>query len=123
MDIQNTSYKFLVTGGGGYIGFHVGLALVQLKQEVVLFDIKYPSKIWDPSIEISSVSSEDGELVEEQIRCSYGTMKFVKGNHLSFYRQTILKQLNFLERRYKKHSPTPQSNWERNMRHSFRLVF
>ena len=80
MDSQ-LAYKFLITGGGGYIGFHIGLRLLQLRHEVILFDVNYPSKKWDPIIKNLVVKKTNGEISEE-ISCSHGTMEFVKGNKL-----------------------------------------
>lgn len=71
------SYTFLITGGAGYIGFHIGLQLLQLKHKVILFDINYPNKKWDSNLEFSP--NGNGEEMED-ISCSYGTMKFLKGN-------------------------------------------
>jgi nucleoside-diphosphate-sugar epimerase len=71
------SCTFLITGGAGYIGFHVGLQLLQLKHKVILLDINYPNKKWDSNLEFSP--NGNGEELED-ISCSYGTMKFVKGN-------------------------------------------
>ena len=68
---------FLITGGAGYVGFHVGIKLLQLKHNVILFDANYPLKKWDPNIEFDL--SGNGEEIEK-FSCSYGTMKFVKGN-------------------------------------------
>ncbi len=68
---------FLITGGAGYIGFHIGLQLLQLKQKVILLDINYPTKKWDSNFEFSP--NGNGEEIED-VSCSYGTMKFVKGN-------------------------------------------
>ena len=81
MDSQLT-HKFLIVGGGGYIGFHVGLRLLQLRHEVILFDMNYPSKKWDPNIKVSSMSQNINEETSEVISCTHGTMKFVKGNEL-----------------------------------------
>ncbi len=81
MDSQST-YKFLITGGGGYIGFHIGLRLLQLQHEVILFDVNYPAKKWDPNIEHSVSYNTHGIKIEE-ISCSDGTMKFINGNLLS----------------------------------------
>lgn len=76
---SHLSYKFLITGGGGYIGFHIGLRLLQLQHEVTLFDTNYPSKKWDPNVRYShSANASDGNN-REDISCSYGTMTFVKG--------------------------------------------
>jgi len=74
---SETSYTFLITGGAGYIGFHIGLQLLRLKHKVILFDINYPTRKWDQNIEFSPNGNEE-EI--EDISCSYGTMKFVKGN-------------------------------------------
>lgn len=74
---SESSYTFLITGGAGFIGFHIGVKLLQLKHIVILFDVNYPLKKWDPNIEL--YPNSDGEEIEE-ISCSYGTMKFVKGN-------------------------------------------
>ena len=74
---SESSYTFLITGGAGFIGFHIGVKLLQLKHIVILFDVNYPLKKWDSNIELGSNS--DGEEIEE-ISCSYGTMKFVKGH-------------------------------------------
>ncbi|XP_046635213.1 short-chain dehydrogenase/reductase family 42E member 1-like [Daphnia pulicaria] len=71
------SCTFLITGGAGYIGFHVGLQLLQLKHKVILLDINYPNKKWDSNLEFSP--NGNGEELED-ISCSYGTMKFVKGD-------------------------------------------
>jgi len=81
MDSQ-PAYKFLITGGGGYIGFHIGLRLLQLQHEVILFDVNYPSKKWDPNIEHSVSHNTHGKKIEE-ISCSHGTMKFINGSKLS----------------------------------------
>lgn len=74
---DESSYRFLVTGGAGHVGFHIGVRLLQLKHEVILVDINYPSKKWDCNIRISSVGDSEGT---EEITCSHGTMKFIKGN-------------------------------------------
>lgn len=71
------SYTILITGGAGYIGFHIGLQLLQLKHKVILLDINYPNKKWDSNLEFSP--NGNGEEMED-MSCSYGTMKFVKGN-------------------------------------------
>lgn len=73
------SHKFLVTGGGGYIGFHIGLRLLQLQHEVTLFDISYPSKKWDPNMRYSHSTNVSEDDNREEISCTYGTMKFIKG--------------------------------------------
>ena len=74
---SESSYTFLITGGAGFIGFHIGVKLLQLKHIVILFDVNYPLKKWDSNIELGPNS--DGEEIED-ISCSYGTMKFVKGH-------------------------------------------
>lgn len=75
---DESSCRFLVTGGSGPIGFHIGLRLLQLKHEVILFDINYPSEKWDSNIRFSS-EGNSGEI--EEMTCSFGKMKFVKGNY------------------------------------------
>lgn len=74
---DESSCRFLVTGGSGPIGFHIGLRLLQLKHEVILFDINYPSEKWDSNIRFSS-EGNSGEI--EEMTCSFGKMKFVKGD-------------------------------------------
>ena len=76
MSIQDTvSHKFLITGGGGYIGFHIGLDLLRLKHEVILFDLNFPAKLWNDSLTYSS----DGDHINH-VSCSLGNFKFIKGN-------------------------------------------
>lgn len=77
MNDQQSSYKFLITGGGGFIGFHIGLRLLQLKHEVILYDINYPSKKWDSALDLDSTTGIQGKT--EELFCSYGKIKFFKG--------------------------------------------
>jgi len=70
--------KFLVTGGGGYIGFHISLKLLELGHQVSLLDISYPSKKWDTSLSI--IDNEEKQANE--IHCSFGKMEFIKGKTL-----------------------------------------
>ena len=77
MDRQPQSYTFLVTGGGGYIGFHIGLRLLQLKHKVILFDVNYPSKKWDQNLSFPASAVSTGPI--EEITCSYGILHFVMG--------------------------------------------
>lgn len=68
-------FRFVITGGGGFIGFHIGLRLLQLNHEVILYDINYPSAKWDAKLQISH---DDDDLFKEGT-CSFGKLKFVKG--------------------------------------------
>lgn len=75
--VLSTNPKFLVTGGGGYIGFHIGMRLLQLGYEVVLFDLRHPSSDWDHNISVQRIHCD--ELEKELITCSAGKVLFIKG--------------------------------------------
>ena len=68
---------FLITGGGGYVGFHIGLKLVQLKMKVILLDINFPSAKWGCSI--VQPSTQGNGTSTAQIVCPYGSIEFVQG--------------------------------------------
>lgn len=77
METPSPCHKFLVTGGGGYIGFHIAKRLIQLKHEVIIFDLNYPTKSWDANLEYPlTTASNDGM---EELCCTDGKFKFVKG--------------------------------------------
>lgn len=69
----NIKRTFFVTGGCGYVGFHIAKQLIQLGHKVVLYDINNLSDVWDPSYTVAC-----GE--HSQIYFPYGCMKFVKGD-------------------------------------------
>ena len=79
---------FLITGGGGYIGFHIGLRLVQLKKNVILYDVHYPSEKWGSSIVQSSTING---TFNAQIASSHGEMKFILGKSNIRYVITTLE--------------------------------
>jgi len=70
---SNARYRFLITGGGGYVGFHIALKLVQFKHQVVLLDLNHPHRTW------AKYHIEDSSQ-HEIIHTSNGSMKFVKGD-------------------------------------------
>merc|ERR1711973_131882 len=70
---SNARYRFLITGGGGYVGFHIALKLVQFKHQVVLLDLNHPHRTW------AKYRIEDSSQ-HEIIHTSNGSMKFVKGD-------------------------------------------
>ena len=72
---SNARYRFLITGGGGYVGFHIALKLVQFKHQVVLLDLNHPHRTW------AKYHIEDSSQ-HEIIHTSNGSMKFVKGSRL-----------------------------------------
>merc|ERR1712137_254974 len=61
------------TGGGGHVGFHIALKLVQFKHQVVLLDLNHPHRTW------AKYHIEDSSQ-HEIIHTSNGSMKFVKGD-------------------------------------------
>lgn len=81
MENRQNSYKFLVTGGGGYIGFHIAKRLLQLNHQVVIFDLNYPSKKWDSKLQYPVTTSGNDQM--EEIYCSDGKLIFVKGGIFS----------------------------------------
>jgi len=65
--------KFVIVGGGGYIGYHIGVDLVTKGHEVLLLDIREPDEEW----------------VQDALLCSEfldrkGKLKFRTGNILRF---------------------------------------
>ena len=71
---------FLITGGGGYIGFHIGLKLVQLEKDVILFDVQFPSTVkWNIHSSIVQSSTINGKYTVTDISCPYGKLKFIQG--------------------------------------------
>ena len=70
---SNKQYRFLIVGGGGYVGFHIGLQLLKLKHQVALYDLNRPLKKWASYKTI--VTSSDKWLLT-----SFGAMKFIQGN-------------------------------------------
>jgi len=71
---------FLITGGGGYIGFHIGLKLVQLEKNVILFDVQFPSTVkWNIHSSIVQSSTINGKYTVTDISCPYGKLKFIQG--------------------------------------------
>jgi nucleoside-diphosphate-sugar epimerase len=75
-DVRKT---FLITGGGGYIGFHIGLKLVQLDKDVILFDVQFPAVKWDTHISIVDSSTINGKYTVTDISCPFGKLKFIQG--------------------------------------------
>ncbi len=55
--------KFLITGGCGYVGFHIGKWLVEHGHQVTLYDLKYPLSQWDPTITTTPYCSSVERLV------------------------------------------------------------
>lgn len=82
MDDQATSYKFLITGGGGYIGFHIAKRLLQLNHQVIIFDLNYPSTKWDSCIQYPIRIGIDNQIVK--MYCSDGILEFAQGTNVSF---------------------------------------
>lgn len=103
MENQSSCHKFLITGGGGYIGFHIAKRLLQLKQEVILFDLNYPSRTWDSNLEYPLTTAGDDGM--EELCCTDGKLKFVKGwfqvnPYLQYIKQEII--FMFLSLRWRK---------------------
>lgn len=48
--------RHLVTGGGGYVGLHLGLELLKQGHHVVLFDIRQPVEAIPKDIQFLQVS-------------------------------------------------------------------
>lgn len=80
-DVRKT---FLITGGGGYIGFHIGLKLVQLEKDVILFDVQSPSTVkWGIHSKIVESSTIlNGKCTVTNISYPYGKLKFIQGKFL-----------------------------------------
>jgi len=70
---SNRQYRFLVTGGGGYVGFHIALKLVELGHQVVLYDLNYPHQNW-AEYQLQETSQQ------QSIQTSYGSMQFIQGD-------------------------------------------
>ena len=70
---SNKKYRFLITGGGGYVGFHIALQLIKLKHQVSLLDLNRPHRKWVKHQLRKSSSNE-------YIQTSYGSMQFIEGN-------------------------------------------
>ena len=73
---SNRQYRFLITGGGGYVGFHIALKLVELGHQVVLYDLNYPHQNW-AEYQLQETSQQ------QSIQTSYGSMQFIQGNSSS----------------------------------------
>ena len=72
--------KFLVTGGGGYIGLHIGLNLLKRNHQVILFDIRKPA--FGPPVlfneeDITWISR--CEVFEKEINFKDGKIFFIEG--------------------------------------------
>jgi nucleoside-diphosphate-sugar epimerase len=72
--------KFLITGGCGFIGFHIGRSLLDHGHQVVLYDVTYPDEDWDERLLVAFKC----QLVE-QIVTSSGLIEFIKGFHCTTF--------------------------------------
>jgi nucleoside-diphosphate-sugar epimerase len=56
--------KFVIVGGGGYIGYHIGLDLVIKGHSVVLLDLREPDVEWvEDAEEIPAFVNQRSNLV------------------------------------------------------------
>lgn len=73
--------KFLVTGGGGYVGFHIGLKLVECGHQVILLDVKRPSEKWtNPCSQSIALEYMSDKELDERSRFTTKGMIFLTGN-------------------------------------------
>lgn len=76
--------KFVIVGGGGYIGYHIGQDLQAKGHTVLLFDIVEPHKDWTmefsnakiPFYKGSILSLENLELAFSNADCVIHTGRF-----------------------------------------------
>lgn len=75
-----------IIGGGGYIGYHVGVSMLERNHNVTLFDISEPDSFWLDLTHMIKISNnpQNSTLSETfyKQKAGHKTLKFVKGSLL-----------------------------------------
>lgn len=72
--------KVVVTGGGGYVGFHVGWAIAQGGHEVILLDLARPDPEWHDLAPKVLYDALPKEFWDEEGRGNNASLKYFKAN-------------------------------------------
>ncbi|XP_068248949.1 short-chain dehydrogenase/reductase family 42E member 1-like [Palaemon carinicauda] len=72
--------KVVVTGGGGYVGFHVGWAISQGGHNVILVDLTPPDPEWYDLAPKVLYDALPKDFWDEESKCSTGSLQYVQAN-------------------------------------------
>lgn len=69
-------HSVLITGGGGYLGYHIALALTLQGQDCILYDLRKPLKAW----QARDNNANDVQGQKKTMDKRKGKVVFVQGN-------------------------------------------
>lgn len=87
MENPKEPIKFAVIGGGGYVGFHIGLSLWRRGHSVILFDLNEPDPFWLEQAGLSPNDISERPLylnndIDKDKTKNYNYIKLLFGNVL-----------------------------------------